>query len=260
MNDKLTEKQYWSDLWKSVELPLEIKRKDSSPNILAEIDIFEKYLPKGKLTMLEIGGAPGQYLAYFHKEFGYKVSCIDYTQIGCDKTIENFKILNIPVSVYHKDIFLRNLKLPLFDIVCSFGFVEHFNDLNNALQVHLNYIKPGGILLFGMPNFLGVNRWFLKKLAPDMLKTHNLNSMDINTWQKFENVNDLKVIYKGYIGGFEPGAFLIKERNSIGNNLIFFLARVLNKIFRNNLKVLRKFNSKYTSGYVMGMYQKRQNN
>ncbi len=256
MQDKLTEKQYWDNYWRNIELPQVIKRETSASNIQAELDVFERYLPKNKLSILEIGGAPGQYLAYFHKKFGYEISCLDYSSIGCEKTRENFKLLNIPCKIYQGDLFSEDLQLPKFDVVCSFGFIEHFTDLTGVVGNHLKFLVPGGILLLGIPNFLGINHWFLKKLAPNLLAGHNLESMDAKTWSNFEKAFYLDVIFKQYVGGFEPAVFLKHEQKSIFNSFIFFIARLLNRIFHNNFSWLRKYNSKYTSGYLMGIYRK----
>ena len=256
MQDKLTEKQYWENYWKAIVLPVEVRRENSPPNMVVELDIFEKYLPREKLSIMEVGGAPGQYLAYFHKVFGYEISCLDYSSVGCEKTKENFKLLKIPGKVFQGDLFSDHLQLPQFDVVCSFGFIEHFTDLGGVVGGHLEFLKPGGILLLGVPNFKGINHWFLKRLAPDLLKGHNLKSMDAKTWRNFENDFRLEVLFKDYVGGFEPAVFLKQEKKSFVTNILFFVARVLNRIFHNNLKWLRRFNSKMTSGYLMGIYRK----
>ena len=256
MQDKLTEKQYWDNYWKAIDLPLEIKRENSAPNIIAELGIFEKNLPKGNLSILEIGGAPGQYLAWFHKNLGYEITCFDYSSVGCEKTKENFKLLNIPGEVVQGDLFSDEVELSQFDIVCSFGFIEHFTDLEGVVAKHLKFLKPGGILLLGVPNFLGINHLFLKRLAPDLLSGHNLKSMDANSWNSFENKFHLEVLFKNYVGGFEPAVFLKQEKKSFVNNSLFFVARLLNRVFHNNFKWLRKYNSKNTSGYLMGIYRK----
>lgn len=256
MQDKLTEKQYWDDYWRNIGLPLEIIREDSALNIIAELDVFEQYLPKANLSLLEIGGAPGQYLAWFHKTLGYQISCLDYSEEGCKKTRANFKLLNIPGRVYQHDLFAEELQMPLFDMVCSFGFIEHFADLNGVVGRHLALLKPGGILLLGVPNLLGINHWFLKRLAPDLLLGHNLKTMDAGSWKNFEDYFQLELIFKGYIGGFEPAVFLKREKKSSSTNMLFFVARVLNRIFHNNLRWLREYNSKNTSGYLMGIYRK----
>lgn len=259
MQKKLTEQQYWENYWESVQLPVEIKKENCAPNILAELEVFEKYLPKEKLQMLEVGGAPGQYLAYFHKAFDFDISCLDYTSTGCEKTRENFKLLNIPGKVYQGDLFSDELQLPKFDMVCSFGFVEHFTDLNHVVEKHLNFLKPGGILILGVPNFLGINHLFLKQLAPKLLSGHNLKSMDKKAWAEFESAFQLDVIFKNYVGGFEPAVFLKQEKKTILIDLLFFKARVLNSIFHNNFRWLRKFNSRYFSGYLLGIYRKAKN-
>ncbi len=256
MQDKLTEKQYWDDYWRKIKLPLELKRETSAPNIQAELDAFERYLPKEKLSILEIGGAPGQYLAYFHKKLGYDISCLDYSSIGCEKTRENFKLLNIPCEVYQGDLFSKDLQLPKFDVVCSFGFIEHFTDLTGVVEKHLKFLIPGGILLLGVPNLLGINHWFLKRLAPKLLAGHNLISMDSKTWSNFEETFNLDVIFKQYVGGFEPAVFTKYEKKSTFNSSLFFIARILNRIFQSNLSWLKKYNSKKFSGYLIGIYRK----
>jgi len=254
--NKLTEKQHWDDYWENIELPIEIKMSADNLLLNEELKVFEKYLPQKPLSVLEIGGAPGQYLAYFHNQFGYKVSCLDYSEIGCQKTDKNFKMLGIPVSVYHKDLFAENLGLPQFDLVYSMGLIEHFEDVSGVIEKHLKLLKPGGTLLLGLPNFRGINYLFLKFLAPKLLKQHNLKTMDTRTWTSFEHEFKLETIFKGYIGGFEPMTFMVKEKKTFFTNLLFLKVRVLNKIFHKNFRGLRNLNSRCFSGYILGIYQK----
>ena len=254
--NELTEQQHWDDYWDSIELPAIIEKSNNNLLLNEELKVFDKYLPKKKLSVLEIGGAPGQYLAYLHKQFGYDVHCLDYSPIGCRKTEENFKLLNIPIKVYQRDIFSDQPDMPLFDIVFSMGLIEHFEDVPDILKRHLDLLKPGGILMLGLPNFRGINNIFLKRLAPELLSQHNLQTMDIRTWANFENEFKLETIFKGYIGGFEPMTFMMREKKSFVNNLLFLKARVLNKILNKNFSFLRKFNSRAFSGYVIGIYRK----
>lgn len=254
--DKLTEKQHWDDYWSNFDLPVEIKKSDDTLLLNEELKIFDKYLPKKPLSILEIGGAPGQYLAYMHKQFSYSLSCLDYSKVGCEKTIENFKLLDIPVKVYQRDLFDEDLKMPQFDIVFSMGLIEHFEDVSGVIKKHLDLLKPGGTLLLGLPNFRGINHLFLRWLAPNLLKQHNLKTMDTRTWKSFEKEFDLEPIFKGYVGGFEPMTFMLQEKKSFLSNLLFLKARVLNKLFHKNFKGLRRLNSRCFSGYILGIYQK----
>lgn len=253
---RLTEKQHWDDYWSKFELPVEIKKSEGNLLLNEELNIFDKYLTQKPLSILEIGGAPGQYLVYMHKNFGYQVHCLDYSEIGCEKTKENFKLLNIPVKVYQQDIFSENLGIPQFDVVYSMGLIEHFDDVSQVVKKHLCLLKPGGILMLGLPNLRGINHLFLRFLAPELLRQHNLQTMKIKTWETFEKEFGLEIIFKNYIGGFEPMTFLLREKKSFLNNLLFLKARVLNRIFHNNFKFLRKLNSRFFSAYILAVYRK----
>ncbi len=255
-NNKLTEKKHWDNYWDKFQLPVEIKESKDKLLLNEELRIFKKFLPKEKLSVLEIGGAPGQYLVYLHKQFAYEVSCLDYSEIGCEKTRENFKLLDIPVNVYHKDIFSDLSDMPLFDMVFSMGLIEHFEDVKVIIKNHLDLLKPGGIMILGMPNFRGINKLFLKRLAPELLKKHNLKTMNISTWKIFENELNIQPLFKGYVGGFEPATILVCENRDTLNKLLFFKARVLNKLFHKHFSFLRRFNSRCFSGYIMGVYRK----
>ena len=254
-SDRLTELKYWDDYWDSIALPAVIQNSNENLLLNEELIIFDKYLPVKPLSVLEIGGAPGQYLAYMHKQYGYKVHSLDYSPKGCRKTIDNFRLLNIPVTVYERDVFSDLSDLPLFDVVFSMGLIEHFEDLNGIVKKHIERLKPGGVLLLGLPNFRGINHHFLKQFAPFMLSQHNLKTMDISSWKNFEKELGLEVLFRNYIGGFEPMTFLMQEKKTFINQLYFFIGRILNKIFHKNFRFLRKYNSKYFSGYILGIYR-----
>lgn len=256
---RLTGQQDWEDYWAGLKLPVEIKKTQRNFYLNEILKIFDRYLPKNNsLSILEIGGAPGQYLAYMAKNFHYKIYALDYSEVGCRKMRENFKLLDLAGVVYQRDLFSDLSDLPKFDIVYSLGFIEHFLDLKIVIEKHLELLKPGGILLIGMPNFLGVNRLVLKRLNLQRLSKHNLSSMDLKNWEKFEKRFDLKPIFKGYIGGFEPSIYRCENRIFLRLIYLFFMG--IKTVITDRFKFLRKFNSKYWSGYVMGVYQKPKNN
>jgi len=254
---RLTEKKYWDRQWEKIRLPVECKKRKRDLHQNEILEVIDKYLPKDKnLSILEIGGAPGGYLAYMYKNFGYNINSIDYSDIGCAKTMENLNLLNMQGNVYKGDIFSEDLGLPLFDIVYSMGFVEHFSDLDDVIESHLKLLRPGGILLIGVPNLLGINYWFSKRLAPDMLSKHNLDVMDISNWKNFEDRFKLEALFKGYCGGFEPGSFIAFERITISNFGLAIIAAILYGVFHSHFKIIRRLNSKHISGYAIGIYRK----
>ncbi len=257
IQEELTSEQFWDDYWEDYPLPAEIKKTEGELFLNILLDNFDKYLPKTKdKTILEIGGSPGRYLAYMYKNFGYKIHSLDYSETGYKKTIENFNLLQIPAGVYNKDLFSDELNLPQFDIVYSLGFIEHFYDLNLVIGKHLKLLKPDGILLIGVPNYLGINHWFLKRLAPKLLSIHNLAAMDSNNWKSFEEKFNLQIIFKDYIGGFEPQNLNRWEKKNIKSFTLKVVTKILSLLLHSNFKFLRKFNSKIFSAYLIGVYIK----
>lgn len=253
----LTEQAEWDDYWSKVRLPMERKKTERTLYLNEILGIFDRYLPRDAgMRVLEIGGAPGQYLAYLHRNFGYEIHSLDYSEVGCRKTEENFKVLNIEGEVYRGDLFADDLSLGLFDIVYSLGFIEHFTDLEMVVGKHLDLLKPQGTLVLGVPNFLGINRLFLSRLAPKLLAEHNLEIMNVKNWAGFEKQFGLRAAFKGYVGGFEPAIFRRCEDKTRLNALLYRIADVLTRTFATRFKALRKLNTKYTSGYLMGVYHK----
>ena len=254
-NKKLTTLRFWEEYWDDKKKVPENKKQ--SLLTLELLKVFKKYLkPDSALKILEIGGAPGEYLLYMLNQFHYSVHSLDYSGIGNQKTIETFKKAGREVEVFERDLFSDNLDLPLFDIVYSLGFIEHFDDPSKAIEKHLSLLKPGGILMIGVPNLTGIYHVFLKFLSPSHDKSHNLKIMDLNNWSLFENAFKLEPVFKSYIGGFEPLIMKKRDVRTPFTWILLIIVKVLMVIFSFRLKFLRKFNSRFWSGYLIGIYKK----
>jgi SAM-dependent methyltransferase len=257
---KLTKKEYWDNYWETSNMEgAEIKRSVRGLSVNAILDVFDKYLPVNEsFNALEIGGAPGQYLIYMARNFKYHVHSLDYSKVGNEQTLRNLKTANIPVEVYERDLFSENFSkdLPRFDIVYSLGFIEHFEDLTLVVKKHVELLKPGGILLLGVPNLGGIYRLILKTTAPQQLAIHNLDSMKIKKWNKFERELNLTYLFKGYISGFEPLVMKRLENNNLLACSLYFIVKKLTRILSHRFRFLRKINCRYWSGYLIGIYRK----
>lgn len=258
MSEHLTEKEDWEAYWRKYGKEVqEIKRssRDSSHNLI--LDVMHRFLPaKEGLTILEIGGAPGQYLLYMAKNFGYKAFSLDYSSEGNEQTRRNFAAAGLPITVYEKDLLSGKLDdLPRFDIVYSLGFIEHFTDRDEVIKKHTALLKPGGILMIGVPNFTGIYKTFLKRLNPALLAQHNLDTMNISNWRSFEKLG-LTPLFKGYIGGFEPSTMNQSASETASAKFLLRIVKLLIRVFSFRFHFLRKFNSRLWSGYLLGVYRK----
>jgi SAM-dependent methyltransferase len=254
---QLTSSADWDEKWESKRLPVVVERATAGLYVQAILDVLDRYLPADpQRSILEIGGAPGQYLVYMARHFGYSIHCLDYSPVGCQKTQENFSLLGIPAQVYCRDLFAPDLDLPSFDIVYSLGVIEHFADPSPVIERHLLLLKPGGILLLGVPNFGGVYQKFLRRLAPRLLSQHNLATMDLASWEPWERQFGLRPLFKGYVGGFEPSILHRCESKTLCNRFLFWIFKGLKFVMHRRFRFLRRWNGKGISGYMMGVYEK----
>ncbi len=254
-DQKLTGQKFWEVYWEA-----KPGNKGKKTNLLIReiLRVFDRELPDTSgLTILEVGGANGEYLLYLTCHFGYKAYSLDYSRAGNEQTLETFARAGVPVEVFERDLFADNGDLPKFDIVFSLGLIEHFDEPLKVVAKHLDLLKPGGILLLGVPNYSGIYKKVLHWLAPSIEQTHNMQTMDLSTWKLFDEKLPVEPLFKSYVGGFEPLNMKKLEVKTAGNRIIYFFIRVLMVLFSFRLQFLRRFNSKFISGYLIGIYRKK---
>src|SRR5262245_26898596 len=203
----LTDEAFWDEYWASLRLPLEI---DPASNFLVgEIAAsFERFLPPApRRSVLEVGGAPGQYAAFVARRLGHAVTIFDSSPVGCAKARENFELLGLQADVVEGDMFDPPHSLPKFEAVYSLGLIEHFEDVTAAVRAHVELTAPGGLLLLGVPNLAGINGRLMRRLAPDFLSKHYIRATHVATWDRFEQDLGLERIFRGHIAGFDPSMF-----------------------------------------------------
>ncbi|MEA2651196.1 MAG: hypothetical protein QOI85_917 [Chloroflexota bacterium] len=253
---ELTDAAFWDRNWENVVLPKEYRRTPRAFYLNARLDVIDRFLPAdASLSAAEVGGAPGQHLAYLHRTFGYRITCIDYSPMGCRKTLENFSLLGIPGEVIQADLMADESDLPTFDVVYSLGLIEHFADRLPVVERHVRLIRPGGMLVLGVPNFRGLTGWFMRTLAPSVYATHVIQAMDLDGWREFEDALGLQVIWKGYVGGFEPSIFARREDRSLRTLMPYLVARAMKLGLSRRLGFLRRINGPRWSGYAMAVYR-----
>lgn len=225
--NRLTQREYWDDHWKSFNP--KIITKDNIQNIF--LSLLGKYLPVNhKFRCLEVGCVPGDLLIALHKLFGYRPVGVDYNN-RIDLVRKNMKKNGITdYKIYRSDIF-KFEPGEKYDVVCSFGLVEHFTDPKPCIHKMANLVKKGGYLVVHVPNF----RWLQYVIHyfsdRELFQTHNLKYMDIDNLKKaIHEVTEVETVYAGYYGvlqdwpktGFFPSDvlhYLTHACNSMINKL-----------------------------------------
>lgn len=252
---RYTDEAFWDEYWESLPLPIEV---DKSRNVLvAEItDVFDRFLDADRrLSVLEIGGAPGQYAAYLHRRLGHDVTVLDSSPLGCAKARENFELLGIPATVVQGDLFDRP-DVGTYDAVYSLGLIEHFGDVTAAVRAHTGFVAPGGLLILGAPNLDGINALVLRRLAPSFLSKHHVEATYESTWDRFEAELPLTRLSRRFLGGFDPAMFWRCESRRLTDRALHQVLWYLGKGFeRKPLRVLKRANGRLWSTYLIGVYR-----
>jgi L-malate glycosyltransferase len=210
-------KDYWANIYKNSLL------QNAPENDIIKL-LIEKYFKNGKGTCIEVGCFPGRYLSVFGK-LGYKVSGIDFYE-GIDNVFSEWltsqglkvgKIINDDFQLYNSEI--------KYDVVCSFGFIEHFTNWDEILLKHLELINEDGYLLITTPNFKGFIQRFLHFIFDyDNYKNHNILSMNPGRWKEILESKNYNIIDYGYLGGFDFW-YEKKERNFIISSLLYYIMK-----------------------------------
>jgi 2-polyprenyl-3-methyl-5-hydroxy-6-metoxy-1,4-benzoquinol methylase len=254
VKDKLTDEQFWDNYWKSLQLPSTVNPAFTFDRCLGAAlkKRVEATGVRGKV--LEVGAAPGKWLAFFHELGGFQPSALDYSQEGVEAMKKNFRLLQIePENLLVGDFFQIQPE-PVYDVVMSLGFIEHFEDPVMVIERHLQWLKPGGVLVLGVPNFAsvhGVLQYFLKK---SILKVHNLKIMNVRFFRSLEKQLPVRAQSIEYLGSLEPSLPITDP----GGGVRTFLPKLFLKAFYHfrRLKFTDQVNGPWISSYILSVYRK----
>ena len=147
--------------------------------------------------ILEIGCARSVWLPYFSKEFGFNVTGIDYSEIGCQQAMQILSKAEVKGEIVCADFSSPpGSMLKAFDVVVSFGVLEHFKDTTACIGAFSQFLKPRGLLITNIPNLLGLNGLIQKVVNRTIFDIHV--SIDINTLKRAHEINGLRIISCNY--------------------------------------------------------------
>ncbi len=202
-NTEKLSKKMWDDIWDGTSF----KKYYGLEKFLAlhvKLDmLFKKFLPKGNKKILELGCGKAKQLIYFAKEFGYEIFGIDYSEKGVAIAKANLETSNVKGTILCENMFQTSLENESFDIVYSQGLVEHFDDWEEAVNVHWRLLKKGGTMIITVPNFRsGFYLWLcgLTKMKDFILATHNLDVMDKKALEKSFSDKNAEILVLDYFG------------------------------------------------------------
>jgi len=161
-------------------------------------DLLNGYEPTSP-RILELGAATGFLTRWLIGKYGG-------TGVLVDKSAASFKkfeairdsvksaITYLNVDLFHLDLEER------FDLVCSFGLIEHFKDKKEVLAVHREYTVSDGMVVILVPLDSPLTRSFLE-VHPEL----NLGYRELLTVKELKRLleqNDLPVVKTAVSSGY----------------------------------------------------------
>jgi len=228
-----TDKEFWDNYWVNYEFE---KMPSEVP--------FIEYMPllKGGNSFIEIGGFPGTMATYFYKQGVGDVTILDYV-LNKDVIHKVEAMYSVPkdtVKSIEADFFNFNSD-KLYDIVFSYGFIEHFEDVKDVIARHVNLVDQNGKLLIVLPNFRGVNGLIQKLFDIENLNCHNLKSMEFNLLKNIMKELEVKNVRVEYTR--KPMLWL---RPNKGSKLTHLFVKFLSYFLK-----LFPFKNRYLSPFIV---------
>jgi SAM-dependent methyltransferase len=161
-------------------------------------DLFREHVPQDAKTCFEVGCYPGNFLLHFALRFGCRVSGLDSVPQTLTELPERFARYGVTTEyLFCEDFFNFSTSLK-FDIVMSYGFIEHFYDVETVIDRHAALLSPGGTLIVAAPNFRRIQWFFHRLLDRKNLDRHVIEAMDLARWRSAIQRNNLDILFHGY--------------------------------------------------------------
>jgi len=197
---------YWNETWDISALPKPWDIESGDLAKYTERSFFnylkstfeENHLLNTKAQLVEVGCARSQVLPVMASKLGFQISGIDYSPNGCEQTRQMLDLEGIDNDIHCCDIFsIPDELIGKYDVVISFGLIEHFSETSGVVTALAGLLKPGGLIFTNVPNMNGVTgfaqKWFNRPIydihvalnAEDVKRAHEAASLEVLTCDYF---------------------------------------------------------------------------
>lgn len=197
MKEKLSiEQAYWDESYKEFTFYAE---KDALTEWL-DRNYFDNRTVENK-TVFEIGCFPGRYLIHFGKK-GMEVNGLDRTPYLNELPkwlIEN----GVRTNQFYEQNILQFKPETTYDLVCSFGFIEHFVNYPEVIEKHIKINSNSGTIIITTPNFRSFQYYLHLLFDETNLKRHNIEAMLPDIWACILKKAGYRIECQGYFGKYD---------------------------------------------------------
>lgn len=243
MANLLTDRDFWVKYWESkTDLSVAIPQHYLFHQQLGDIVRRENVK-----TAIELGGFPGYYAVFLKKYLKLDVTLLDYFvhEPITHQLLQTNGLAKEDIHIIETDLFNYTSEKN-YDLVLSCGLIEHFNDTEDIINRHIEFLKPNGTLFITLPNFRAINGWFQKNFDKENYDKHNIDCMDPELLRNIVEKAGLRVIQARYFGEFSIWLENENEKSvpvKLFKKAVWLLGKVFTKVI--------PFNSRQLSPYII---------
>jgi 2-polyprenyl-3-methyl-5-hydroxy-6-metoxy-1,4-benzoquinol methylase len=263
-NADLAGVEYWEQFWETCPLPppLDLTGQAGNDYLVRRLlelfaAIFRGTATRGK-KLLEVGCGGSVLLPCLARTFGFEVSGLDYSHVGCDKAQKLLERERVHGKIHCADF--RDPPRELlgeFDVVLSVGVLEHFEHAGAAVKALYRLLGPDGILVTIVPNLagsMGILQKMLDRKAYDLHVPHDRASL----FAAHSNAG-LEVLECRYFLAVNLGVLNADRwRSRGGGRTVFRVASRISRSLRaatDRIAILRP--NRWTSPYIVCVARRR---
>jgi len=244
--EKLSSKEYWNEVLQNTRLPILVK--DTEYGTWLQDVFFGKILTDGNYsTLMEVGAGSSGWLPYLAKKYNLFVSGLDYSEVGCEICEKNLQYLEVQYDkIICRDIFNWESD-DSYDIIISFGVIEHFDNPEVILRICKKHLSKGGLIITIIPNLNGLAGKIVKLFLPEVYKMHKvINLNQLNSLHQAAGFGKIRSDYTGLIYPLvfpwvsKKDGIFFKENTYIRKMTLYFIN--LSNVFITKILRLLKVN------------------
>lgn len=138
--------------------------------------LLEQHVKPGS-RVLEVGCAPGKFLLWCALAKQASACGVEYAENSHRMTAQLFADARAPADIRKEDFMQTSFEPGSFDVVYSFGVIEHFTDPRPMIQKHFDMLNPGGISIITIPHFGRLYGWLAQRMDRGNYDLHNTTIM-----------------------------------------------------------------------------------
>ena len=201
----LTDVAYWDRNWATRPSPDPLDPESPGLNGTRERSLhrfftsaFAKLAVKPGDLIVEAGSGGSVILPYFKTQFGLRAEGIENSPVGAETSLNIAAKSGVETPIHAADLFdLPENLLQRYDVVFSYGLVEHFRPTTLILDQLRAVARPGGHLVTLIPNMRGLMGWFQQIANREVFDIHV--PLSASELAQAHRDSGLEVIGYGYI-------------------------------------------------------------